>query len=173
MGYLTYTVTYNRSHLTELRMQPLDPAVTRVWMIKGGLFIAFLLIVTIGIDIIRFIRGSAGIPGQWTLLVVAIGTPCIILLPRLKYRFWRYELREDELRTVRGILNRVHTIVPLRRVQHLDVSQDLIENNFNLGKLVVHTAGTRSSDVIVPGLRFEEATRLRDELRRYVTEHAV
>jgi membrane protein YdbS with pleckstrin-like domain len=67
----------------------------------------------------------------------------------------------------------VRTVVPLRRIQHLDVSQDIIEREFDLGKLIVHTAGTRSSDVVLPGLDFEEAERLRDELKNFILEDTI
>lgn len=93
-----------------------------------------------------------------------------VVFPRLWYRFWRYSLRGEELYLVRGIFNRVSTVVPLRRIQHLDVSQDIIEREFDLGKLIVHTAGTKSSDVVLPGLAFAEAERLRDELKHFILE---
>jgi len=63
--------------------------------------------------------------------------------------------------------------VPLRRIQHLDVSQDVLEREFDLGKLIVHTAGTRSADVVVPGLAYAEAEQFRDDLRNYITEDAL
>ena len=84
--------------------------------------------------------------------------------------FWSWQPRS---KLERGIWNRVRTVVPLRRIQHLDVSQDVLERNFDLGKLIVHTAGTRSSDVVLPGLRYEEAERLRDTVKHYITEDAV
>jgi hypothetical protein len=64
----------------------------------------------------------------------------------------------------------VRTIVPLRRIQHLDVSQDVLEREFSLGRLVVHTAGSRSSDVVIPGLKLEMAERMRDEVKRYILD---
>jgi uncharacterized protein len=74
---------------------------------------------------------------------------------------------------VRGVFNRVFTIVPLRRIQHLDVSQDIFEREYDLGKLIIHTAGTRSSEVILPGLAIEEAERLRDEMKKVITDEAL
>jgi uncharacterized protein len=63
--------------------------------------------------------------------------------------------------------------VPLRRIQHLDVSQDILEREFGLGKLIVHTAGLRSSDVVLPGLQHEVAERLREEMKHYILEDAL
>ena len=155
-------------------MRPLDPAVKSIWMIKGAFGWGFLLLIAIAMDIVRLITGEGWFPlGVATGSILVLGTTWIVLVPRLRYRFWRYELRAEELELVRGIWRRVTTIVPLKRIQHLDVSQDLIERNFEVGQLVVHTAGTRSSDVVVPGLRYDVAVKLRDEVRQFITGEAV
>jgi len=94
-------------------------------------------------------------------------------LPRLRYRYWRYALGPEELILERGVLVRVRTIVPLRRVQHLDIAQDLIEREFGLARIVLHTAGTRHSAVVLPGLRQEQAEALRDAIKRYPLEETL
>ncbi len=155
-------------------MHPLDPAVKTVWMIKCLLVWGLLLIGGLTADLIRLFSGEGQLPpGTITGMIVVFTALWTFFIPRLRYRFWRYELRKEELELVRGIWRRVTTIVPLKRIQHLDVSQDIIERNFELGRLVVHTAGTRSSDVVVPGLRYEEAARMRNEVRQFITGEAV
>ena len=64
-------------------------------------------------------------------------------------------------------------VVPLRRVQHLDVTQGLVEREYGVGTLVVHTAGTRDATVSVPGLPYAEAERLRDAVQAHVLDDAV
>jgi len=152
-----------------LSMQLLDPAVKRVWMIKGLLGWGICLLIIVTIDIILFFsNNNLFFPGFWTTVSASLCLLWILIIPRLRYRFWRYQLRDDDLYAIRGIYNRVQTIVPLRRIQHLDVEQDLIEENFNIARLVVHTAGTRSTDVVVPGLHYDEAVRLRDTVRDFI-----
>jgi membrane protein YdbS with pleckstrin-like domain len=156
-------------------LRPLAPAVKTVWRIKLGLFWLLLLGGTAAFEIIGYVGGQdSWLPrGSTPLLALVIGSAVTILLPSLRYRFWRFDLRPEELYLERGIFNRVRTIVPLRRIQHLDVSQDIIEREFDLGKLIVHTAGSRSSEVVLPGLLYNEAQALRDELRHYVLEDVV
>ena len=157
-------------------MQSLDPSVKSVWMIRSTLFWSICFLAALAWAIFQLIPWSGQIPFRVLAVTGSIVVMWILralLLPRLRYRFWRYELREEELRLVRGIWRRVDTIVPLRRIQHLDVSQDIIERNFDLGSLIVHTAGTRSSSVTLPGLQHSEAARLRDELRQFIKEPAV
>lgn len=157
---------------TELR--PLEPAIRDVWRIKSGLFWAIAFAGVAAYEFISFLGGGGILPfGVLMAIVFAIGVTYVIVQPTLRYKFWRFDLRHDELFLERGILNRVRTIVPLRRIQHIDVSQDVLEREFDLGKLIVHTAGARSSEVELPGLRYEEAQRLREKLKRYVLEDAV
>lgn len=111
--------------------------------------------------------------GTYTAVVLVLGALVTIAIPLLRYKYWWFTLMDEELFLERGILNRVRTVVPLRRIQHLDVSQDVLEREFDLGKLIVHTAGTRSADVVVPGLDYAEAEQFRDDLRNYITEDAL
>lgn len=159
----------------EETLRPLAPGVKTVWRIKLGLFWLLLLGGTVTFEIIAYVGSyDTWLPrGSTPVLVLIVGSAVTILLPNLRYRFWRFDLRPEELYLERGILNRVRTIVPLRRIQHLDVSQDIIEREFDLGKLIVHTAGSRSSEVVLPGLLYDEAQALRDELKHYVLEDVV
>ncbi len=156
-------------------MRPLDPAVRTVWRIKLALFWVVVFGVASVYELISFFgTRDGGLPsGLIAGGVLIVGSLAVIYLPSLRYRFWCYSLRSDELYLERGILNRVRTVVPLRRIQHLDVSQDILEREFDLGKLIVHTAGSRSSEVVLPGLNYEEAKSLRDTLKHYILEDAV
>jgi hypothetical protein len=155
-------------------MNRLDPRVRKVWAIKLAVAGAVVLLAAIVHDVANLFDAERWMPlGVVPGVVLVVFSATVLWVPRLRYRFWWFALTEQELVLERGILNRVRTIVPLRRVQHLDVSQDIVEREFDLGKLVVHTAGTRSSEVVVPGLRLEEAERLRDRIKAYIVDDAL
>ena len=155
-------------------MRPLAPAIKTVWTLKLAAVWGVLFLGALTYDVLRLFDDDRWLPfGVIAGGVFGLGLVLTILLPRLRYRFWRFDLRPEELYLERGIWNRVRTVVPLRRIQHLDVSQDVLERNYDLGKLIVHTAGTRSSDVVLPGLQYDEAEHLRDTVRHYITEDAV
>ena len=155
-------------------MQRLEPEIRTIWMLKLGAALLLLVGAFFFYEIVQWLSGEAG---GWPFLLSGVllvaAAAATVGLPHLRYRYWRYALRPEELYLERGVFNRVRTVVPLRRIQHLDVSQDLFEREFGLGKLVVHTAGGRSSDVAVPGLRYETAERLRDDVKHYVLDHTV
>ncbi len=162
-----------KAHATQRATpQPLDPSIKTVWTIKLGLFMAAALLIAFFYDLTHLFSAESGFlpAGVATGAVLMGGGVYCAVWPRLRYRFWRFAVRPEELYIQRGVLNRVRTIVPLRRVQHLDVSQDILEREFSLGRLIVHTAGSRSSDVVIPGLPLEEAESIRDEVKQYILD---
>lgn len=76
----------------------------------------------------------------------------------------------DELQVARGIWTQVHTVVPLDRVQHIDISQGPVERGCGVCRLVVHTAGTLHSQVVLPGLSRPRAEEMRDEIRARIRQ---
>ena len=65
-----------------------------------------------------------------------------------------------------GILFHEERLVPVRRMQHVDLTRGPIERLFGLATLVVFTAGNEGSAFRVPGLSVAEAQALRDRILR-------
>ncbi len=149
----------------------LDASITSIWTIKLLGLTALLFFPVLFYDLTHLFSHDAWVPfGVLSGTVLALGLLYSIVWPRLRYRAWGFALRPEELYVEHGVITHVRTVVPLRRIQHVDVSQDLIEREYALGRLVVHTAGSRSSDVVVPGLPLAEAERIRDEVKRFILE---
>jgi membrane protein YdbS with pleckstrin-like domain len=115
-------------------------------------------------DVAPLPRGMFLAPATLILLYLALWAP-----PR-RYRAWGYSIDSEELRLRRGIWTRVHTLVPLDHVQHIDVSQGPLERALGICSLVLHTAGTLHSQIVVPGLTRDTAERMRDEIRGRIRE---
>lgn len=151
-------------------VQSLETSIRTVWAIKRGAAAAIVTFAVFFYDLTHLF-GSSDIPfGIMTGGIILLGLLYALLWPRLLYRSWGFSVRPEEIYIERGVFNHIRTIVPLRRVQHVDVSQDLLEREFSLGRLVVHTAGSRSSDVVIPGLNLNEAERIRDKVKQYILE---
>jgi membrane protein YdbS with pleckstrin-like domain len=86
----------------------------------------------------------------------------------LRHRRIGWKLDEDGFATRRGGLWRSETLVPVSRVQHLDLERGPIERQLGLATLVVHTAGTRMAAVKLPLLALADAEALRAHLARQV-----
>lgn len=108
-----------------------------------------------------------------TYLVFAYNFLLIFIYPKLSYKYWKFEVRENELFIQRGIFTRTYTVAPFSRIQHLDVEESLFDRWLGLGKLVVYTAGTRGADLVIPGLPIDYAEQLRDYLKIQTSEDSV
>lgn len=167
-------VVMNESSTTFTHLESLDAGIVKVWRLKTGLWLGVLVLAVLVVDVIQFFDNEKWLPfGVLPAVLLLVGLAITYWIPALRYQYWRYSLQESELVLIRGIFNRVHTIVPLRRIQHLDVSQDIFEREYDLGKLIVHTAGTRSSTVFLPGLAIEKAEKLRDDMKKVITDEAL
>lgn len=151
-----------RDHLT-----PLDPAYIMALRLN-----AFIMGVIISIPI--FIADFA-MAEQNLIEPFIIAAPLALLLllaafilPRRRYNRWGYDMSVGQIQIVRGYLFYIDTIVPFGRVQHIDVAQGPIERLFGVSSLVLHTAGTHNSTVVLPGLRRAVAEQMRDEIRKYI-----
>ena len=107
----------------------------------------------------------AGFP---TIAVFVVAAAGVLTAPQRIYARLHYRLTEKLLQVVRGWLFHVDTVVPLVRVQHIDVTRGPLEKMFGVATLVVHTAGTHNSIVTLPGLAPERAAQIRDIIREHV-----
>lgn len=92
----------------------------------------------------------------------------VLVAPARHYRALAYRMDGDELRIRRGIWVQTETVVPLDRIQHIDISEGPLERAFKVCRLVLHTAGTMHSLVQLPGLARATAEAMRDEIRARV-----
>jgi len=102
--------------------------------------------------------------------VAALGALSVIFVQHGRWRRWGYAFTERELHVARGWLTRVHTVVPVARVQHIDVSQGPLERGAGVATLRLHTAGTEGSLVTLPGISAARAEEIRDAIRARIDD---
>ena len=103
-----------------------------------------------------------------SIAVSSLALLAVIFIPHRRWGRLGYALHPNMLQVVRGWLFHIDTIVPLVRVQHIDVTRGPLDKAFGTATLVVHTAGTHNSIVTLPGLSPEKASDIRDEIRRHI-----
>jgi uncharacterized protein len=109
--------------------------------------------------------GGAAVGGVlgWLLwaaaaVVVAVGG---VVLPLVRWRTWRYEVRDEEIDLLRGALVVRRTLIPMTRVQHVDTQRTPLSDLFELRSVTVHTAAGSHS---IPALRPGDAAAIRDRI---------
>jgi uncharacterized protein len=84
-----------------------------------------------------------------------------LAFPLLRWRSWRYEVRDEELDLLRGAVVVRRTLIPMTRVQHVDTTRTVIGDLFDLRSVAVHTAAGSNE---IPALRPGEAAAIRDRI---------
>jgi membrane protein YdbS with pleckstrin-like domain len=150
-------------------VEPLEPGQLKLMRVRSAIGALLLLIAVNLADYllnreIGLLRFALVLPALPPLLYV------ILISPGRRYRAWGYRMDAEELQLSHGVWTRVQTIVPLERVQHIDISQGPLERGFAVCRLLVHTAGTMHSRVVLPGLARATAERMRDEIRARIRQ---
>lgn len=150
-------------------LTPIEPG--QLWVMRiHALLVAVPLL--IGGNFLDLAVGeqTAAPRGAVVLPLIALLLFLVLVAPNRRWRAWGYRMDGDELEVRRGVWTQVHSVVPLHRVQHIDISQGAIERGFAVCRLVVHTAGTMHSQVVLPGLSRPTAEAMRDEIRSRIRQ---
>lgn len=113
-----------------------------------------------------FLSRASHVASPWLVVPVAVLLGAVIgaWVGIRRHRRIAWKLDDEGFALRRGNWWRSETLVPLSRVQHLDLKRGPLERSLTLSTLVVHTAGTRMAALSVPGLDAADAERLRDRL---------
>jgi uncharacterized protein len=103
---------------------------------------------------------------DWTLIPVWICGGLLVLslviytwlIPAVKYKRFRYELFEEELEIESGLIFISNVLVPMVRVQHVELGSGPLMRKFGLATVSVVTAATTHK---IAGLKREEAEALK------------
>jgi putative membrane protein len=131
---------------------------------RGGSIVAALVfaLATGGFSLSMF--GLAG-----PLLVVAVAgavTAVVVAYEVAYYRRFTYELTADTLDVDSGVLARRNREIPLRRIQNVDISRNVLQRALGIADVSFETAGGSGTEARFRYVSFEEAKRLQTELAR-------
>lgn len=151
-------------------LQPVEPAYRSALRVRAAIFWVPVFIGSLILD--RNLLAATPFSGLLPALIAVIGLSAIIVAPDRIYRRLGYAIDGRLLRTVRGWLFHTDTVVPFVRVQHIDVTRGPVDKLFGTASLVVHTAGTHNSIVVLPGLSPTRAAEIREEIRSEIRADA-
>ncbi|SET79713.1 hypothetical protein SAMN05216389_12931 [Oceanobacillus limi] len=134
----------------------------KAWKISAILSVGVLWLISLTIGILTSLFA-------WPIWIIFIALVIsvvstilfVFILPRLRWRRWRYEVFEQEIYIQHGILIVSRTLVPMIRVQHVDTKQGPILKRFRLASVTISTAATTHE---IPALLEEDASELRDRI---------
>jgi membrane protein YdbS with pleckstrin-like domain len=139
-----------------------------LWTVEG---VVTALVLALGtVVFLLLVPASTGGPVPFLRWAVPIGVAvdavvAIGVRPRLRYRVHRWEVTHDAVYTLTGWLSRTWTLVPISRIQTVDVTRGVTQQMFGLASVAVLTASSQGT-VRVPHLDADVAQRVADDLAR-------
>jgi uncharacterized protein len=128
--------------------QRLAPAARWAWRaswLGGGAVVVVIAVV-------------AGLSGVLLALLAVALVAGLAVVPDLRYRRWRWDVREGEIDLQRGVLVLRRTLIPMERVQHVETERGVIGQALDLATVKIHTAAGSHK---IPLLAEYDAGRLR------------
>ncbi|KZE71575.1 PH domain-containing protein [Paenibacillus elgii] len=98
------------------------------------------------------------IPGVVAAGVLAEIVLTVLVMPELRWKRWRYEVREDEIMLQQGVMFVKRTLIPMVRIQHVDTHQGPLLRAYGLAGITFSTAAGSHQ---IPALTSETAEVLR------------
>ncbi|MGR3766573.1 PH domain-containing protein [Rossellomorea sp. NS-SX7] len=140
----------------------ISPKALKVWRLHGVMQAVVLALVVACVIVLSMIF-------DWPVWIMASAIGVLLLfiyimiffLPTIRWKRWRYEVREQEIELQRGFIFVKRTLVPMVRVQHVDTVQGPILKRYDLSTITISTAATVHE---IPALDTGEADELRHSI---------
>jgi membrane protein YdbS with pleckstrin-like domain len=158
------------AHSIPADLLPVEPVYRNAIRARATVFWVPIFLAALVID--QQLLATTPVSSLLPVLAGAIGLSAIMIAPNRIYRRLGYAIDGRLLRTVRGWLFHTDTVVPFVRVQHIDVTRGPFDKLFGTASLVVHTAGTHNSIVVLPGLSPDRAAEIREAIRSEIRADA-
>jgi membrane protein YdbS with pleckstrin-like domain len=139
------------------------PALKMAWRVY---FTAFFLLAGVAICVFLSLMFKAKAQLAMNTLMVAVASGAAgWLFASRSYEAFDATLVEGEGVIVsNGVWWKSEIMVPISRLQHIDVNQGPLDRRWSMARLTLHTAGTHDRGTRIYGLPLEQAYVLRDKL---------
>lgn len=146
----------------------LDPRAKTIWRLNNALWA--IPMIAAGVAVAFFMRLGGSPFYMWVLpvlAVLALSVISVFVTPSLRWRRWRYEIRDDEVDLQRGIFWITRTLVPLARIQHVDTQNGPLQRRYGLATVVFYTAAGANQ---IPELAAPVAADVRERIAALTKE---
>ncbi len=147
----------------------LDVKAKTAWRVRGIITAVVYAIIIIAFYVSRlwldFLPGWPGALLVGFFLVLSVLS--IFVIPPIRMVYWGYQIREEDIDIQSGIIVIKRVLIPMNRVQHVDLEYGPIMRHFKLATLVITTAGSNHK---IPAISQETAMRLRAQIASLVYE---
>jgi membrane protein YdbS with pleckstrin-like domain len=129
------------------------------WVWRGEQVLGWGVVVVVALLVAGQLDGALATLAR--LAPVAGLVVCAALVPSLRWRHWRWDVRPEAIDIRHGTFTVRRTLVPMLRVQHVDTRRNPVEQSLDLATVVIHTAAGSHT---IPLLRVTDAAEVRDRI---------
>lgn len=135
------------------------PSAKKLWTINGFIFSLFIIAAVIAVTLLLYKSIWIIIGG---ILLCLYST---VIAPIYEYRQWMYFVDGEKVEIVHGIFIVKRTVIPINRIQHINIKQGIIQKKFDLSNIEIFTAGGQHT---IEGLKTEVASHIAEGLNDFV-----
>lgn len=139
----------------------IHPRAIPAWRISGGLNSIFYWILPLFLATLLWESSFFWVIYVAAALVITNTILQASVIPYIRWRHWRYEIDEHEIDLKRGIFIITRTLIPIKRVQHVDTQQGPILRRYGLATVTISTAATTHE---IPALSDDVADEARNRI---------
>lgn len=147
--------------------QKLSKSAIQAWRISVTIVMVVVCLIPPLVWLFSLLEGVPFSP--WVMVPVIVilailAALAIFFIPEIRWRRWSYQVDEHEVDLQSGIFIVTRTLVPIKRVQHVDTRQGPILRSYNLADVTISTAATTHR---IPALNEETAEQVRDQISKF------
>lgn len=83
------------------------------------------------------------------------------VLPFLTYKYYSYQVNEENIHIIKGIIYKTEIIIPIKRIQHVEKFEGPLQMLFKQASVLIFTAGSAQSII---GLSKDVAVKVSKEI---------
>ncbi|MEL7832384.1 PH domain-containing protein [Fodinibius sp. Rm-B-1B1-1] len=141
----------------------------RAWRVSMSIFIFILVLALFFLWGYSLMSPESEFVSTWTLIAISVFLVIItglivFFVPEIRWRRWSYEVDKHEIDLQSGIFIVTRTLIPIKRVQHVDTRQGPILRSYDLADVTISTAATTHR---IPALGEEVADQVRDQISTF------
>lgn len=138
----------------------------KAWRINNGIWVLLIWLIPLGLGAYLFLGRIMPAWIFWvsTGLALVFTVLLLVIIPNIRWQLWRYHIDEHEIDLEHGIFIIRRTLIPIKRVQHVDTRQGPVLRSYELADVVISTAATTHK---IPALQESTADQVRTEISTF------
>lgn len=152
-----------------MKYNSLDKRAITVMRINSIILFVFVIVLFIIYKSINldFMKEIMAVLSMLWLIIIIFTILNIIVFPKIKYERYKYAITKEQIDVKKGLFVITRTIIPIERVQKIELTNGPIDRRFDLSSVVIYTA---AGNTMIKFLNSKEAKYLSDKVNALLKE---